>query len=192
MEGIARIARYYLLSPRSLWDQWSRHISTAIYADKVHCVVCMVCSVLPPYGKVQMYGTAPPQQCDSVYKCPILSSLLLCHTHGPTQSFTSLSSFDIHMHTEVLFPFVVFVMEQQIQLSWGKLIMTIKTWTPFWASSVFNEKNIQPRETNCWLGIGNYGNINLYESWRNIRRKKLPFVPSNLFPCLYPIIWQSL
>ena len=28
----------------------------------------------------------------SVYKCPILSSLFLCHTPGPTQSFTSLFS----------------------------------------------------------------------------------------------------
>ena len=31
MEGIARIGRYYLLSPRSLWDQWSRQISRAVY-----------------------------------------------------------------------------------------------------------------------------------------------------------------
>ena len=52
MEGIARIARYYLLSPRSLWDQWSRQIRRAVY--EVACP-CMVPCSTPLYGGVQVF-----------------------------------------------------------------------------------------------------------------------------------------
>ena len=65
MEGIAGIARYYLLSPESPWS----HQSTVL------CVTWV-------------------EQGGSVYKCLILSSLLLCHTSCPTKYLTlSLSTY---------------------------------------------------------------------------------------------------
>ena len=83
MEGIARIGRYYLLSPRSLWDQWSRQISRAVYK------VCW-------YGIRGMVGCKCLQVSD-----PILP-VTLSHTRSrPIFYLSLLSPFDIHMNTWV-------------------------------------------------------------------------------------------
>ena len=74
--------------------------------SSVHCSL---------YGRTRC---APVWLGASVYKCPILSSLLLCHTPGPTQSFTSLyllSPFDIHTGASVYFLLCQLCIEQQIQ-----------------------------------------------------------------------------
>ena len=84
MEGIARIARYYLLSPRSLWDQWSRHISTGRYRARRHTGPAWRCASVSLflYGSVQVFTSVrsyPP--CYSVTQ-PV-----------PPNRFTSLLCF---------------------------------------------------------------------------------------------------
>ena len=104
--------------------QLKRQVILSLVVVKVRTVLtgngryCENCQVLSAITQITPRPVKPSQQSGvlclvlcvwlgaSVYKCPILSSLLLCHTPGPTQSFTSLyllSPFDIHMGASVYF-----------------------------------------------------------------------------------------
>ena len=116
--------------------QLKRQVILSLVVVKVRTVLtgngryCENCQVLSAITQITPRPVKPSQQNSvrclvlcvwlgaSVYKCPILSSLLLCHTPGPTQSFTSLyllSPFDIHTGASVYFLLCRLCIEQKDQ-----------------------------------------------------------------------------
>ena len=124
MEGIARIARYYLQSPRSPQDQWSRH-STAVCA-----AFCMA-------------GHAVHLYCTAGCKClqvsdPILP-VTLSHTRSHpifyiSLSLSLLSPFDIHIcaSTDFLFVPPVYWTKSPAQRIRNTDIHILKQSKPLW------------------------------------------------------------
>ena len=133
MEGIARIARYYLQSPRSPQDQWSRH-STAVCA-----AFCMA-------------GHAVHLYCMAGCKClqvsdPILP-VTLSHTRSHpifyiSLSLSLLSPFDIHIcaSTDFLFVPAVYWTKSPAQRIRNTDIHILKQSKPLWVRICTSSKH---------------------------------------------------